>query len=44
MWLTKRALVDGWEENRAVEEATALGLTNETMKRFFLEQIRLRKK
>ena len=44
MWLTKRMLVDGWDETRAVEEATALGLTNETMKQFFLGQIRLRKK
>ena len=43
MWLMKRAVVDGWDVNRAMEEATALGLTSDTMKQFFLEQIRLRK-
>ncbi len=44
MWLVKRAIVDGWDVNRALEEATALGLTNEAMKQFFLEQIRQRKR
>jgi len=44
MWLIKRVLVDGWDVNRAVEEATALGLTNEQVKRFVLEQIEARKK
>jgi len=44
MWLIKRVLVDGWDVNRAVEEATALGLTNEAMKKFVLEQIEARKK
>jgi len=44
MWLIKRVLVDGWDVNRAVEEATALGLAGEPMKRFALEQIAARKK
>lgn len=44
MWLIKRVLVDNWDVNRAVEEATALGLTSEPMKRFVLEQIAARKK
>ena len=44
MWLIKRVLVDGWDVNRGVEEATALGLTNEAVKRFMLEQIEARKK
>jgi hypothetical protein len=44
MWLIKRVLVDGWDLNRAVEEATALGLSNEPVKRFVLEQIEARKK
>ena len=44
MWLIKRVLVDGWDVNRAVEEATALGLTNEAVNRFVLEQIEARKK
>ncbi len=44
MWLIKRVLVDGWDVNRALEEATALGLTNEPVKRFMLAQIEARKK
>jgi uncharacterized protein (TIGR01244 family) len=28
LWLIKRVKVDGWDEARAVEEATALGLTD----------------
>jgi hypothetical protein len=43
MWLMKRAIVDGWDVDRAMEEAVALGLTNEGLKKFFLEQIRQRK-
>ena len=44
MWLIKRVLVDGWELDRAMQEATALGLTNENVKNFMLEQIRARRK
>ena len=44
MWLMKRAIVDGWDVDRAVNEATLLGLTNETLKQFFLEQIKQRKR
>jgi hypothetical protein len=44
MWLMKRAIVDGWDTNQALEEATQLGLTNETLKRFFLAQIDERKR
>ena len=44
MWLTKRAIVDGWDTNKAVEEATELGLTNERLRQFFLAQIQQRKK
>ena len=44
MWLMKRAIVDGWDTNKALEEATALGLTNENLKKFFLEEIQKRKK
>src|SRR5437773_7460507 len=31
MWLIKRLKVDGWDEAKAVDEATALGLTNERL-------------
>jgi hypothetical protein len=44
MWLMKRAIVDGWDTDKAVEEATALGLTNETLKKFFLAEIEKRKR
>ena len=44
MWLMKRAIVDGWDTDRALEEATALGLANEPLKQFFLAQIQQRKR
>jgi hypothetical protein len=44
MWLVKRVLVDGWKLEPAVEEATALGMTNEAIKKFMLEQIAARQK
>ena len=43
MWLMKRTLVDGWDVNKALEEATLLGLTNEALRRFALEEIRKRR-
>lgn len=42
MWLMKRTLVDGWELNRALEEATLLGLTNENLRQFGIGEIRKR--
>ena len=39
----KRALVDGWDVDRALEEATLLGLTNESLKQFMLNEIQKRK-
>jgi len=44
MWLMKRAIVDGWDTDKALQEATELGLTNENLKKFFLEQIQQRKR
>jgi len=44
MWLMKRAIVDGWKTDQALEEATALGLTNERLKEFFLAQIQERRR
>jgi hypothetical protein len=43
MWLMKRALVDGWDVDRALEEATLLGLTNASLKQFMLGEIQKRK-
>src|ERR1700681_104193 len=44
MWLIKRMQVDGWDEQRAIEEATALGLTNERLKQFALDWVQTHKK
>jgi protein tyrosine phosphatase (PTP) superfamily phosphohydrolase (DUF442 family) len=44
MWLIKRMEVDGWDQQRAVEEATALGLTNERLKQFALDWVQAHKK
>jgi hypothetical protein len=44
MWLMKRVIVDGWKVEPAVEEATQLGLTSETIKKFMLDQIAARQK
>jgi len=38
LWMIKRVQVDGWDEARALEEATALGL-NERLKPFALDYI-----
>ena len=40
----KRAIVDGWNTDKALEEATALGLKNEPLKQFFVAQIQQRKR
>ena len=44
MWLIKRVLVDGWDVDRAMEEATALGLSSGQVREFVLAQIQARKK
>jgi len=44
MWLMKRAIVDGWDTDKALDEATQLGLTNEGLKKFFLDQVQQRKR
>ena len=44
MWLMKRTIVDGWDTDKALEEATLLGLTNERLKEFSLAQIQQRKR
>ncbi len=43
MWLMKRTIVDGWDTDKALDEAYQLGLTNERLKQFFLGQIQQRK-
>jgi uncharacterized protein (TIGR01244 family) len=44
MWLIKRVLIDKWDNDRASEEATQLGLTNSGLKTFALDYIQSHKK
>ena len=44
MWLMKRAIVDGWNTDKALEEATALGLSNGPLQQFFVAQIQQRRR
>lgn len=37
MWLIKRLVVDGWEVDRAVKEATALGQTSAALREFAID-------
>ena len=39
LWLIKRVLVDGWEVPRATEEAVAIGLTHENLKKYALDYV-----
>ena len=44
MWLIKRVLIDKWDNDRALEEATQLGLTSQGLKTFALDYIQAHKK
>lgn len=44
LWMVKRVLVDKWDNDRAVEEATQLGLTSSGLKTFALDYIQAHKK
>jgi protein tyrosine phosphatase (PTP) superfamily phosphohydrolase (DUF442 family) len=44
LWLTKRMLVDGWDEAKALEEAKLIGLSNESVQKFALSYVAKRKK
>jgi uncharacterized protein (TIGR01244 family) len=44
MWLIKRVLIDKWDNDRASEEATQLGLTNQALKSFAFDYIQAHKK
>ena len=44
LWLIKRVLVDGWDVPRATEEAVAIGLTNEGLKKYALDYVEKHKK
>lgn len=40
LWMIKRVLVDGWDESRALEEATGLGMTSAAARAFATDYIR----
>lgn len=39
LWLVKRMLVDHWTQDRAVEEAKAIGLSSEALEKFALDYV-----
>ena len=40
MWFVKRSLVDKWDTNRAMAEATELGFTAQPLKNFMMEYVK----
>ena len=44
MWFIKRAVVDKWDNERAMTEATQLGFTSEPLKKFALDYIKAHQK
>jgi hypothetical protein len=44
MWFIKRALVDKWDTDRAMAEASALGFTSQPLKTFALDYIQKHKR
>jgi uncharacterized protein (TIGR01244 family) len=44
MWYIKRAVVDKWDTDRAMAEATQLGFTSEPLKKFAMDYIQTQKK
>ena len=44
MWLIKRVLIDKWDNDRALEEASQLGAISPVMKTFALDYIQAHKK
>jgi uncharacterized protein (TIGR01244 family) len=44
LWMAKRMLVDNWPEDRALAEATTIGLTNPSLKQFALAYVAARRK
>jgi uncharacterized protein (TIGR01244 family) len=44
MWFVKRALIDKWDTNRAMAEATELGFTNPALKNFMTDYVKAHQK
>ncbi len=43
MWFVKRAVVDKWDNDRAMAEATELGFTSQALKTFMTEYVKTHK-
>ena len=43
LWMIKRIEVDGWDQQKALDEAVALGLTNDRLKQFALNYVQTHK-
>lgn len=43
LWLVKRLLVDRWEQERAIAEARAIGLTSDALEAFALDYVAKRR-
>jgi uncharacterized protein (TIGR01244 family) len=43
VWLAKRLIVDKWEQEKAIEEAKAIGLTSAALQTFILDYVRSRR-
>jgi uncharacterized protein (TIGR01244 family) len=43
MWFVKRVQIDRWDNDRAMKEAEALGLTSEPLKKFVLNYVQTHK-
>jgi uncharacterized protein (TIGR01244 family) len=39
LWMAKRMLVDGWAEDRAADEAEAIGLSSDALRQFAVEYV-----
>jgi len=39
LWMIKRVKMDGWDRQRAIDEATALGMANERLKQFAINYL-----
>lgn len=44
MWMIKRMVVDHWDADRAGQEATALGMTNATLRQFAIDYAQTHKR
>ena len=44
LWLTKRVLIDKWDDAKALDEAKAIGLTNAGLEKFAMDYVSAKRK